>query len=370
MRIVSLFLILISCAAAKAAEMVESNQAIRSLGMGGVYITVVKDTDVLFYNPAALTKIEGLNWQLFNIGVGTNKDTFESVDNLRTLTDSSSPSEYNRYFGKKLGAKLNAKSAFAMPYFGFAAFENGTLSATLHNPAYPTFDTTFLNDYGFLVGGAVDLGSGLSFGATVKRISRWGGQKDIGIGHLVSGQNRELLEQFKTKGTGHGLDASLMYSAPVPFNPTLAVVWQDIGQTSFARTDGTENIPMIKDNLSVGVGTNVDLPGLDWSTSLEMRHLTDSSEQIGKKVHVGTEVSLPLIDLRAGMNQGYQTYGVGVNFFFLRVDAAYYKEELGVYPGQTPDTRAQIGVSLDLSFDANFKFTDNNGKRRRLKQRR
>ena len=161
-----------------------------------------------------------------------------------------------------------------------------------------------------------------------------------------------------------------MMSGDAPFHPTLAVVWQDMGMTSFTKTDGIDAPPRIHDNVSVGFGTFVDLPGLDWTNSIELQHLTESDEQIGKKVHLGTEISLPLIDLRAGINQGYTTYGAGFDFFLFKVDAAYYKEELGVYPGQTPDTRYEIGISLDLSFDANFSFTDNDGKRRRLKQRR
>lgn len=204
--------------------MIETNQSIRSLGMGGVFITLVKDTDVLFYNPAALSKVEGINWQVFNVGLGTNNDTFESIDDIRTLTGDTPPSEYNRFFGKKLWATATGKSAFAMPHFGFAYFNTGVLSAILHNPAYPTFDATFLNDSGFLVGGSLDLAPGLSLGVTAKRITRWGGQKDIGVGHLVSGGNSDILNQFKSKGTGHAVDASLMYSAPTPFKDRKSVV--------------------------------------------------------------------------------------------------------------------------------------------------
>ncbi|MNL63779.1 hypothetical protein D3C87_1879440 [compost metagenome] len=123
-------------------------------------------------------------------------------------------------------------------------------------------------------------------------------------------------------------------------------------------------------NLSAGAAVGFDLPGLDWTFGVEGRHLLDNDVQLGKKLHVGTEVSLPFIDVRAGLNQGYMSYGVGLNFLIFRLDAVSYVEELGVYPGQTADNRYMVGLTVDLSFDANFNFQDNNGKKRKLKQRR
>jgi hypothetical protein len=61
---------------------------------------------------------------------------------------------------------------------------------------------------------------------------------------------------------------------------------------------------------------------------------------------------------------------VGLNFLIFHIDAVSYTEELGVYPGQTAENRVMVGLSIDLGFDADFKFTDNNGKKRKVKQRR
>ncbi len=352
-----------------ATEMIESNQSIRAQGMGGAYLTTVSDTDALFYNPAALAKVSGLNFQLANVSLGVNgMDVYNLVQNAGDL---SQPSGYNQFFGKPVWVAANGKAAVALPHFGFAAYTNSHLDFELHNPAYPEFDTHFISDYGFVVGGSVPIGQYASFGATVKRINRWGGDQVIGVGSIASGDGVDALQNaFKDKGVGYGMDASLMYTSPSPFSPAVALVWQDIGCTSFQKTEGVNAPPRIRDNVSIGLGTNVDLPGFDWATSLDLRHITNSDEQLGKKVHIGTEFSLPLIDVRAGLNQGYPAYGVGLNLMFLRLDAAYYAEETGVYPGQTASNRIQVGVSIDLSFDADFKFTDNSGRKRKLKQRR
>ena len=62
--------------------------------------------------------------------------------------------------------------------------------------------------------------------------------------------------------------------------------------------------------------------------------------------------------------------GIGFSFLFLNLDAAYYNVETGEYPGQTPENRVMIGLSMDLSVDANFNFYSKDGKKRKLKQRR
>jgi hypothetical protein len=98
--------------------------------------------------------------------------------------------------------------------------------------------------------------------------------------------------------------------------------------------------------------------------------LLETDIQAGKKIHLGTELSLPIIDLRAGINQGYMTYGIGINLLVFRIDAATYTEELGAYTGQSGQNRWLIGLSMDMSFDANFTLSDNDGKKRKLKRRR
>ncbi len=75
-----------------------------------------------------------------------------------------------------------------------------------------------------------------------------------------------------------------MTEIPAPFlKPTLALVWQDVGSTSFNKTDGADAPPHIEQNLSFGAGLGLDLPGLDWSIGAELRHLLEPDVDIGKK---------------------------------------------------------------------------------------
>jgi hypothetical protein len=351
----------------QAVEVVETYGNVRSLGMGGIYMSIVNDSNAVFYNPAALGRLEGFRLKVLNIEAGVNG--VDAYNNFKDI-DMNSSSSYNDLYGKHIWLRAGGKTGVAIPYFGVGAFSDSHAQLELHNPAFPQFSTEFTSDYGLVVGGAVPIGPGSFAGLSLKRISRWGGAKDIDLGTLAGGNLTTIANQFQDKGNGYGVDVALMSTLPVPFSPTVSAVWQDVGCTAFDMSAGTQAPPRIHDNLSLGISTLMDLPGLDWTTGLEYRHITESEYPLAEKLHLGTEISLPLIDLRAGLNQGYSSYGLGINFLFLSLDLASYTEERGAYAGQTPENRIQIGLSLDLGFDADFHLTDSNGKKRKLKQRR
>ncbi len=366
MILIFIFLIL-SSIPGQASEVMETHHNVRSNGMGGIYMSIVNDSEALFVNPAALGKTQGLNWQVMNVEVGVNG--LDVYNNFKGI-NMNSPSSFNQFFGKDVWLRAGGKTAFTLPYFGVGAYTDTQTHLLLHNPAFPQFDTTFLSDYGLVVGGAFPLGPTSYGGLTFKRISRWGGQKDIDLGVIASGNPSQIIDQFKNKGNGYGIDMAVMTTLPAPFSPTVSLVWQDVGSTAFIKSDGADAPPRIHDNLSLGVSTSLDLPGFDWVAGFEYRHITESEYQLGQKLHLGTEISLPLIDLRGGINQGYATYGAGISFLFLHFDVASYTEETGAYPGQTPQNRLEVGLSIDLSFDADFRVTNSEGKKRKLKQRR
>lgn len=365
-----LLLFLVIPCFAQAQNLFEIGRSIRSAGMGGMFIPVATGVDAIFYNPAALGKGSGLNIELVNLEAGINGQ--EALDLIETGSSITNPSDYNQFFGKKVWFETMGRAGVTLPYMGIG-FQSGTqVSMELHNPGFPQFQTYFHNDTVIALGGALSLGNRSYFGLTVKQVQRWGAETiDLGLSTIANANSLSSIgDNFQNKGRGYGIDLALMKEFDGPTTPTIALTLQDAGNTSFLKTDGASAPPAITQNLSFGAGGSVDLPGLDWVYGFEMRHLLESEVQIGKKLHIGTEVSLPLIDLRAGLGQGYTSYGVGMNFLIFRLDAASYTEELGIYPGQTGQHRILVGLSIDLSFDANFNFVDNNGKRRKLKQRR
>ncbi|WII72877.1 hypothetical protein QJS83_03205 [Bdellovibrio sp. 22V] len=350
----------------------DSSRSIRSRAMGGVLVPFANDSDALFVNPAALKRASLIDIKLVDVSVGAGKYIVENLEAFQNI-DPNDPTTLDPFYGKKLWAQATGKVAVSLPLVAIGYLNDSEVSAELHNPAFPQFETYFRNDEAIYLGGAVSIGPSSYLGMNLKRINRWGGTvQELGVSDIANASSlSDVGDRFSDKGQGYGVDLAVMTEIPLPvLKPTLTLVWQDVGSTAFKVTSGTEAPPHIEQNLTFGAGVGVDLPGLDWVIGMEARHLLEPDIELGKKLHLGTEISLPLIDLRAGYNQGYLSYGVGVNFFIFHIDAVSYTEETGFYPGQAGDARYMASLSIDLSFDANFKFTDNNGKKRRLKQRR
>lgn len=372
LRAVLLTFVLFVSSSAVAQSLTEFARNARSLGMGGVYIPFVNGADAVFYNPASLSKVEGLDIKAVEVGVSLNSLSQEDLDELQNF-DPNDPNTYNGLYGKRVWVQATGKSAVAVGNFAVGYLYDAEVSLELHNPTYPQFETYFRQDSGYYVGYAIPIGPGTHLGMTAKRLNRWGGVKqELSLTDVSNAESiNDIGNRFDDKGQGYGFDLAVGTTIDLPLlKPTVALVWQDVGNTAFTKTEGDDNPPHIPQNLSLGAGVNLDLPGLDVAFGGEVRHLLEPEIEAGKKLHLGAEVSLPVFDLRAGYSQGYLSYGVGVNLFILHIDAVSYTEELGAYPGQTADNRYMISVGVDLGFDADFKFTDNQGKRRKLKQRR
>ena len=352
---------------ASAVEVDNFNLPVRALGMGSVYIPFVNDTDAPLINPAALAFTNAVSWEIAHIYFGLNGQDALSYSSGASVSGSSS---YNAFLGKKLFVDAFAKSAWTTPYFGVAGFYRNQFSMVVRNPAFPNFDMTYLSDYGINIAGAVPIGPIASIGGAIKRVNRWGGPRSIGLSTVAAGSTDALLDEFQNKGVGYGFDMAYMMKFPIPTSPTMAVTWTDVGSTSFLKTSGTEAPARIKDNLSLGLGMVVDLPGLDVTAGMEYKHILDTGVQIGKKLHFGTELGLPLVDIRTGLSQGYASWGLGIDLFILQLDIATYTVEAGEYPGQTPESRLQIGLTMELAIDADFNFSTKEGKRKKVKQRR
>jgi len=353
-------------------------QSTRQVGMGGVYVFNENDAGSLLQNPAYTCYTKGLNITGFDIriGVGNLQSYMDLTKNgTASLPDPSGLSGLAPYYGKDFWLGAGGYGAITLPCFGVAGYYTGETSFLLHNPAYPQMNTFYQTQYGGNVGGGVQLGPALAIGLAAKRVTRKGGYYVFGPDRLAnlsgSGAVQDLVSSIDNEGVGYGVDMGVVSRLDsVPFNPTLSLGWQDVGSMAFVKTKGSDAPERQKDNLVLGATIDGSVPLLGVSAGFEYRHITDNSEQIGKKIHMGAEVHLGIFDFRAGFYQGYPTYGLGINMWILQLDAAKYTVEQGAYPGQAPEERAQIGLMLEFELDPNFNLVDIGGRKRRLKQRR
>ena len=352
-----------------AAELYQPGLQARCLAMGGTCASHVRGASALFYNPAALARVEGFDLILAETQAGISKDTVDFSSKFQGATFAAS--DFNSLYGKTLAADITARSGFVMPGFGFGLFSNNYTNMQFNDPTFPTFHTNLISDYGYQFAGAFGLGGDSSLGITLRHTKRWGGDKDIDIMTLIGASSGSLASSnFQDRGVGHSVDLAYMTTLNHPLKPTLSLVWNDVGVTTFNLTSGTTPPPSQYDNLIFGASIKQEWGIMSFTHAFEYKFIRTTGYDLSKKLHFGTETSLGPLDLRAGINQGYITYGVGVDLLFFQLDAAAYATELGNYAGQARSDRYNVSLTINLDFDQSFKIKDMDGKRKRLKQRR
>ncbi len=356
---------------ANGAELTEMHTSVRALGMGNAYSAVVSDADALFYNPAALSKISGYNFRFLDLQIGLNG--LEAYDNAIKASEAEGIEGFNELYGTKIWGGLGAKSAIFVPNFALALYDSGLVSAELNDPAYPSLTTDFINDYGIAIGLSFGMGELWSMGFVAKRITRTGQSIPIEPGILIDGGG-DLASEFENTGIGYGLDFGTQITLPAPVKPTFTFVWKNVGHTSFQATGVHSAPPKMRDEMLLGFAADIDLFFATLTPSIDYKHITQYDEPIGKKLHLGAELSLPLVRVRGGFHQGYYTLGLGIDFWLIRFDIASYGVEKGIYPGQDEDRRFAAQLTIELGFDPmSFNFLgqgSGGGTRGRLKQRR
>ncbi|MEO0337297.1 MAG: hypothetical protein AAF202_12950, partial [Pseudomonadota bacterium] len=213
------------------------------------------------------------------------------------------------------------------------------------------------NDFAYTLGAALPLGPLAEIGFVGKYIQRTGSRVPFGPSFIASLDPDTIAENVQSRGTGYALDIGANVSIPGPVKVALSGVWRNVGETVFTPDNPDDAAPPTDPNeLVAGAGVEVNALLVDVRLAADFRHLNRTDVQLGKKMHLGAEVSLPLIDLRAGFHQGYYTAGAGVKLGLFRLDAATWGVELGDYPGQREDRRYAIQATLELGFDANLSF--------------
>lgn len=373
-----LFLFTVS-SESNAAELHQTWSSVRAMGMGGAYTAVVDDGDALFYNPAALSKVSGVEWTIMDPRIGVNGPQALEVAAIAS-SGSTLADTLTDLYGKAIWVGGGGKTSFVMPNFGFAAFSNGDVGVNLQNPAFPELNLNYVFDYGIALGGAIDFIPNVwSIGLVAKRLNRTGTNLPVGPSVLASLDIESIKDQLKNRGTGYGLDIGTMLTIPSPIQPTLSFSIRNFGYTSFTFEEGVQAPPRSEPDMTLGGSLTFDTPVFNITTAMDYRFLDRADIQMGKKLHLGVEFDLPLLQLRAGLNQGYYTAGATFDMGVLALDAATYGVELGEYPGQLEDRRYVVQMTLQIGLDLGLFGGSSSGgsgssggsaNRRKLKQRR
>lgn len=367
------FFLLFSCQAFSQTRLNYRGYSVRALGMGNAYTAIVDNSDAIYYNPAGLSRIQGMHLTIMDPYLGIN-DISDIQDTITDANDSSDADSFvtliRDLYGENLWFGGGAKVAFSMKGLAVAYYSQAELSAYMTNPAYPTLDLTYKQDTGFHLGFSFDMGM-LSMGFGIRNIDRTGGSLPVSVDVLENLNQDAVEESIMLEGTGVGLDFGLLFSGGGVFDPSIAFTWHNVGDVNFTAS-GSGDAPTTETGyMSLGLGMNIDLPLVNIRPALDYKFIDYTDVELAKKLDLGVEIDLPLVTARAGMHHGYYTLGASMDLFFMKLDLATFAEELGGYAGQREDRRYMLQFTLELGVDSGFNFFTMDSKaRRKLKQRR
>lgn len=348
-------LVLFTFAHAANCELVRASyEGTRPIGMGGAFLALADDHNMLWYNPAGLAYVDKVHSNVIDITLGVDSvDTLnrfvgmvfdQNIDNaIRT------DQQFNRFY---------AKPTFIAPYFGFSIYNqlNSYLEFANLSSLDVNVDLFAANDIGAIVGGAVPLTSFLSVGASLRAFTRSGVDGTITLETLLNQIDMATLDlnnpiDFtssiytqlqKMLGTGWAIGATVGALAKFKLgkNPTdpeigAAFTIEDVTNTEF-RTLLTDTkpstIPMV---YNLGVSAKYPLgPKESLNFAIDYRDILGHfGLPFFKQLYMGGEYRTRFWGFRAGLYQLNPTVGLSIEFPpHTRIHLATYAPSLGGAP--------------------------------------
>jgi hypothetical protein len=382
------FLFLLTCLTVTSiqAESVFRFSSIKQKSMGGAGVAITKDDNALHTNPACLTQLGSFHLKFPRVQLGVGTALVDKVQKLQDLADSSKGETAQTSLLSELcpsqfaySTSLNPLLSLTMNGFGLGVFSNSNFLAELTRPTSPTLRITGYADFAPIVGYATNVNlfdQDFALGVAAKYMNR------MYVYNLNTGNNifelgqADILKNINDKQSdspdsylvsGLGIDLGVLKDLDTPIgNMTVGFTIQNLGASLSGEKKVTSNSSVPAESVSHTIPTTMTI-GMGMKTSLPS-FLPIISDLVGefqlaadyvmgepdstffKSLHFGIEKGVlgDTLMLRGGLNQGYVVGGLGLNFFILHLDYAYYVEEIGKEVGV--DDSAYHVVQLGLLF--------------------
>lgn len=349
----------------------------RIAGMGGAFTAVADDEMALFYNPAGLQNLKRVHWALLNptveLGSGFSA-LFDLVDQLNAASTNQAKAQViQKFIPTNVLAGASAMPFLVAPHFGIGLVAQGDTRLEVLNPVTPRIEISGFLDAALVAAYATKVRPDLSVGITGKWVHRSlvlpvASKSSPNCSNPITTtdpldptrqvvviEESDLFNcsaikvgDFSTTKSlsGFGIDLGALFQV----NSRLAVgaTWHDLGNTTLSGDGARNSIPQ-----SFSLGIAYRFPSL-WLLSsprltFDIDRLGDPDVSTARRLHFGAEATLfRKFALRAGINQGYPTAGIGFRLGILDLEYAFFQREAGKVAGEKRDT-SQV-VTLGFQF--------------------
>lgn len=310
---------------------------IRPLAMGNAFTAVADDKNAVFYNPAGLNSVKKGRVDLLPPLIEVSQtivDLGSDASGLDTNDTSGTVDSLKKYVGNHMRGRVSVFPNYTRKNFEIGFLENASLDAKVRQPSYPYVNTNIKNDAGLVLGIASDYtvkNETLQFGISGKFIQRRAVSRTYSAVDL-SNANYKFEDDIKS-GIGIGINMGAIYRVDkAPLKSSYGIAIRNLGGMGF----GTAGVANQSVNLGVAFSRKIGFVPL----TVAFDYVDIFGGGIPKRMHFGVEAELiKIFTLRAGLNQGYATYGALIDLWILQLEYASYTEEVGEYAGQEKDQR-------------------------------
>jgi hypothetical protein len=347
----------------------------RQAAMGGAYVAVADDLHALHTNPAGLVQRDGVHFNLLTIQQDLGVELADEFSNLQDIAALDDENEQIAELSKLIPMDLGYNLLGILPtytgntppflnllgsHMGVGGFVKGYFYGDLVRPTSPEVQADARVDGAMILGFAknwppgffpVELAVGYSLKYIIRSKTSEFTQSAVDI---LNGE--ELTETSYQNVTGWALDIGTLFNTTLPYigASKVGIVAKNIGNAALNGKAYDESGDEIDDSYTDEVPMVV-VVGLCWTKDLDFKwpvvsllngattfavdyDLVKAEATFWKRLHGGLEKRVlgDLIALRAGLNQGYGTVGIGLDWLVFHLNYAYYVEELGDEIGVEP----------------------------------
>jgi hypothetical protein len=383
MKRLLLFLFLAGAVPAMASEAPAMIRGTRALGMGDALTAIADDQNVFFYNPAGSVQRTGSMVNFLDMSITASKDGIDFYqfikDNESDLKNFDTLSSADQI---ALMDKIQTEMVPLKPSFGVTAPNVSYLSGPLFGGLH--WGAGFFGQVSGRMGfNPIIITPTLYYDVNVDAIPT--GNLSVKLKHLpfIPGSlgvganakwirrgrvSEEVVETFALDnyeappaqiGNGFGMDFGTLYQPNRRWNVAVSV--SDFGGTkieydALSAEKGFDAQPAHTEQINARWNTGVAwTPGrIGWEAlgiplhdrlvlAADVRDFANPDSKIfsdggfadtaGTHFHLGAEYRWWFLRLRTGANQGYLTGGVGIDWPMLKLDYAYYADELSPFAG-------------------------------------
>lgn len=336
------------------------------IGQGGAFTANAHGYGALVTNPAGFS-MKGGSFTLLSADVGPYfLPTKDAIKGVQALMDGDTPTGVSiladSITTNGIGANINMGIGIVGRGLGLGIIIDADTFGSGKTALGTSFDGAVTATG--IAGYSVKLGTdkfGLNIGGDVRLMHRIK-MDNIAITDLLA-----TNPSFKAAaGNAIALDlGAIMQLGSLSFGLSI----RDLGGTQFMYSpfqsvDSPDFDPMgsginkdykIPMSGTVGVSFHPDLGALsflfDPTVSFDYQHVFYSEDEnktsFWTGIHAGTEIKvLKFIKVRAGINQGYVTAGIGAKLLFLDVNASYFTREMGRFAGSQPNSGFTVETAI------------------------